>query len=80
MEEAETEEPFSLTEEAMTRSQAGAGIETEDRSLRSDQAHARVPWSTRAESQLFTWQSGATGGRSSAEKKKEARQGNAPPT
>ena len=55
-----------------------ANIETEDRSLRSDQAHARVPWSTRSARQSFTWQSGATGGRSSSEKRKEARQGNAP--
>ena len=54
MEVAETEVPLSWTEEAMTRSQAGARIlKTEDRSRRSDQAHARVTWSTRAARQLL---------------------------
>ena len=74
MEEAETEVPFFVDRRSNDQVTSwSANIETEDRSLRSDQAHACVPWSTRAARQSFTWQSGAAGGRSSAEKKRKKR-------
>ena len=79
MEEAETEVPFFVDRRSNDQVASWSGnIETEDRSLRSDQAHARAPWSTSAARQSFTWQSGSTVGRGSVEKREEARQGNAP--
>ena len=67
MEEAETEVPFFVDRRSNDQVASwSANIETEDRSLRSDQAHARVPWSTRSAWQSFTWQEISPRGRREA--------------
>ena len=79
MEEAETEVPLFVDRRSNDQVASWSGnIETEDRSLRIDQAHARELWSTRRKAALHVaiWRDRWS--KFSRKKRKEARQANAP--